>query len=401
LRGIDLKESITESTGKGGADCVPEGFLSRIKSLHPRNIIWASLLASEILTICLGLVLSIIFYQTVERDLLLTGVLNGLLVSVIISFVFVQYLLKKQKKSEEALHSSARFLGTIFDSIRDPFSIVDRDFRIVRVNEAYSALRNIASKESLYGQKCYNVLAQSSTVCPDCIIEKTFLTANPCAKEKARELPDGSLIWVEIFTYPIFDREGKVSHVIEYVRDITGRKKSEEDKKKLIDKLERLSRTDSLTGLLNKRALLDRLEYEAERARRYRTPLALLICDLDHFKEINDTYGHSTGDKVLQVFADILTSSVRRPDIVGRFGGDEFMVIFPQTQARGAEDFAERLRANVESMGFADSFPFRLTVSIGITRFEGPGDNYQTLIKRADSALYASKREGRNCVRVA
>jgi len=380
---------------------MPESYFDRLKSLHPRNLIWISLLVSEVVTVGLSMALSVIFYQSAYYDLLLAGVLNGLVVSAIVSFLFVQFLLKRQKKSEEALRNSARFLGTIFDSIRDPFSIVDSEFRIVRVNEAFAALRRIDSKESVYGEKCYAALADSRTVCADCIIEKTFATAHPCAKEKSRELPDGSEAWMEIYTYPIFDEEGAVSHVIEYVRDVTDRKKTEEEKKKLIEKLERLSRTDSLTGLLNKRALLDRLEYEVERARRYKSELALLICDLDHFKDINDTYGHSAGDKVLQIFADILTSSVRRPDIVGRFGGDEFLLIFPQAPAKGAEGFAERLRRNVEWMRFMDELPFRVTISIGIAGFEGGEDDFQSLLKRADSALYASKRSGRNRVQMA
>jgi len=379
----------------------PEGYFNRLKSLHPRNLIWISLLAAEIITVGLSMALSIILFDSAYYDLLLAGVLNGLIVSAMVSFVFVQFLLKRQKRSEEALRNSARFLSTIFDSIRDPFSIVDREFKIVRVNEAYAALRNIRSKESLHGEKCYTALAGARTVCPDCIIEKTFATAHPCAKEKPRELPDGSEAWMEIYTYPIFDDNGAVSHVIEYVRDVTDRKKTEEEKKKLIEKLERLSRTDSLTGLLNKRALLDRLEYEVERSKRYNSDLALIICDLDHFKEINDTYGHSAGDKVLQIFADILLSSVRKPDIVGRFGGDEFMLIFPQTPAKGAHGFAERLRRNIEEMSFADELPFRLTISIGIAGYEGPADDFQSLMKRADTALYASKRSGRNRVQMA
>ncbi len=204
-----------------------------------------------------------------------------------------------RKRGEARLQRSERFLNTIFDSIRDPFCIFDRDFQIIRVNDAYAQMKNLPLKE-LLGKKCYEVLHNGTTVCDNCVVQKSLQSADPCAKDKLVTLPNGDEVWFEIYTYPILDEDGKVSHVIEYTRDITDRKKSEADRRRMIEKLEYLSRTDALTGLMNRRALTDSLLYELDRSRRYDSDLSLILCDIDDFKEINDTYGHDAGDRALQ-----------------------------------------------------------------------------------------------------
>lgn len=304
------------------------------------------------------------------------------------------------KKAEESLHSSLRFLSTMFDSIKDPFSIIDRNYRIVRVNEAYAQLKNLKVEE-LTGRICHEVLQNKGAVCDGCIVKKTFDSADPCAKEKKFSLPDGTEAWVDIYTYPVVNDEGDVSHVIEYTRDITDRKRTEQERDRLIEKLEYLSSTDALSGLSNRRALIDRLNYEADRACRYDSELALLLCDIDRFKEINDTYGHENGDRVIQAVADVLAGALRKADIVGRFGGDEFMLILPETSLQGAEDFAERLRSKVEHLRVpGESGPdLSVSMSIGVTFFPLQTiPNVAAVIKCADTALYASKRTGRNKV---
>lgn len=369
-------------------------------SLAPHYIVLLSVIFSALLVIGLTYFLFYPIQGWHNSRLLLLSLLDAIVISGVLSFFFAFILLRRYRENEAALKSSETFLNIIFQSIRDPFSIVDSTFRIVKVNEAYAHLKNIPMEEMLSGKKCHQVLADSDMICEDCIIQKTFQTKHPCAKEKYASLPDGSGVWMEIYTYPIFNEKREVSHVIEYIRDITVRKKSDDEKKDLIKKLERLSRSDSLTGLLNKRALLDRLEYEVERARRYKADLSIIICDLDHFKEINDTHGHSAGDRVLQLFAEMLNSSVRKADILGRLGGDEFLLIFPQTHTSGAKDFAERLRKTVEKTSFGKDLP-ALTISLGLAGYAGPGDDHQDLLKRADMALYASKRAGRNRLNVA
>ena len=316
-------------------------------------------------------------------------------------FVGISRDITAMKKSEESIQRSERFLSTIFDSIKDPFSIIDRDFRIVRVNEAYAHMRN-RKASALAGSRCFEALQGRTCVCEDCIVKTTFDSADPCAKDKLLVLPDGAEIWVEIYTYPILNGEGDVTHVIEYTRDITGRKKFEEERKQLIERLQYLSNTDVLTGLLNRRALMDRLNYEADRANRYSADLSLILCDIDYFKEINDNYGHAGGDRVLQAVSEILKNSLRKTDIVGRYGGDEFMLILPETSLKGAEEFGERIRAAVHETAIevAGETSVKLSLSLGVTSFgvDTKDMNINALIKCADTALYASKKTGKNKV---
>ncbi|MCK9418958.1 MAG: diguanylate cyclase [Nitrospirae bacterium] len=304
-----------------------------------------------------------------------------------------------RKRSEERLRRSEQFLNTIFDSIRDPFSIVDRNFQIIRVNDAYARMRN---KEAggLVGRKCHEVLQNRASVCEGCVVHATFNSADPCVKEKFITLHDGSGIWVEISTYPILDEDGSVSHAIEYTRDITDRKRSEEEKRLLIEKLEYLSSTDGLTGLMNRRALTDSLLYEIDRAKRYNSELSLILCDIDNFKEINDACGHDAGDQALQTIAAALRTILRKADIAGRYGGDEFMLILPETSVKGAEKIAEKILSVVRNteMSFMEDKSIRLSLSIGLSSLEVDSDTTDSFIKRTDDAMYASKEGGRDRV---
>jgi diguanylate cyclase (GGDEF)-like protein/PAS domain S-box-containing protein len=301
----------------------------------------------------------------------------------------------------EEMEKSERFLSSIFDSIYDPFCILDRDFVIVKANEAYARLKG-TSLARIIGTRCYEELEGRGEVCDACVVERTFRSLKPNAKEKGITGPEGQDVWVEIFTYPIMDEAGGVSHVVVYDRDITDRKKAEEERQKLIRELEYLSRVDMLTGLMNRRALMEFLEQEAERAKRYKGELSLILCDVDYFKEINDTYGHSVGDRVLGLLGGLLREMVRKADMAGRYGGDEFLLVMPETDIGGARDFAERLRRQVEkaSLQRASGEVIRFSLSFGIAGFQRGTDNTDTVISRADDALYKAKKEGKNRVEV-
>jgi two-component system, cell cycle response regulator len=162
--------------------------------------------------------------------------------------------------------------------------------------------------------------------------------------------------------------------------------------------LEALSATDDLTGLLNHRALQQRLRDEFARAQRYNEPLAVLMIDIDQFKEINDHHGHLFGDHVLTEVAGILRESVREVDVCARYGGDEFMVLLPQTHFSGSLTVADRIWRTVSTREFKDGkSSAHATVSVGISFF--PNKNVATveqLADLADQALYQAKREGRN-----
>ena len=156
--------------------------------------------------------------------------------------------------------------------------------------------------------------------------------------------------------------------------------------------------TDELTKLPNRRALAQRLLQEMQRARRHHAGLAFLMIDLDHFKQVNDTYGHLNGDAVLAELASILSTGLRESDVCARYGGEEFALILPETDLAGARTLAERLRAKVASATFPGGL--KLTISIGVAATDEPAV-FTQLIDRADQALYAAKQGGRNQVRVA
>lgn len=165
-------------------------------------------------------------------------------------------------------------------------------------------------------------------------------------------------------------------------------------------RLESLAVTDQLTGLPNRRALDFFLDAELRRARRSRHPLSIVMVDVDHFKRINDTYGHTAGDAALRQIARQIALGMRRPfDFAGRFGGEEFLAVLPETDAKGARLIAERIRVGIEraTIGLPSGESTRLTVSAGIAQMQ-PSDDADELVARADEALYAAKRAGRNQV---
>jgi len=166
------------------------------------------------------------------------------------------------------------------------------------------------------------------------------------------------------------------------------------------ERLQDLSMTDPLMGIYNRLFFQKRMIYEYQRAERYRTPLSLLMLDLDHFKSVNDTHGHPFGDYVLKKTGEIITASVRQVDIVARFGGEELIVACPETNVSNAKIVGERIRAKMDEAEFKQGEVFHhVTVSIGVAVC--PDDrikNMDDFIQKADEALYAAKQGGRNKV---
>jgi diguanylate cyclase (GGDEF)-like protein len=174
---------------------------------------------------------------------------------------------------------------------------------------------------------------------------------------------------------------------------------ADEDEKVAIDELYELGVHDSLTGIYNKRYFIERLKEEIDHSKRFEIPLSLVMIDIDHFKKINDTYGHLTGDHVLIKMAELMKCICRNTDILARYGGEEFSVILRNTGEKGASVYAERIRKKIAKNIFtSEEKSIKITVSIGIasnqglSRFKG----YKQFIKAADQCLYQSKQKGRN-----
>ena len=165
------------------------------------------------------------------------------------------------------------------------------------------------------------------------------------------------------------------------------------------DELERLANFDSLTGLHNRRAILHRLDEHIKQVRRYEGELSLIMLDIDYFKKVNDQYGHLIGDEVLENVAVLMQQNVRNTDSVGRYGGEEFIIVLSETDLSSALIVAERLRNAIEAAEMRDfeGNTFGITVSQGVSSYK-PGEDKQSLISRADDALYRAKQNGRNRV---
>ncbi len=172
---------------------------------------------------------------------------------------------------------------------------------------------------------------------------------------------------------------------------------------KALDKIKQLVITDDLTGLYNSRYFFEQIEYEMERSKRYQSPLSLVFLDLDYFKNVNDTYGHLTGSRLLAEVGAVVSASIRKTDKAARYGGDEFVIILPQTDRPGALNFALKLHKDLNEKAFYSDNGDRLNVSgsFGVASFPDDALNSNELISLADEAMYLVKGTGRNGVRAA
>ena len=171
---------------------------------------------------------------------------------------------------------------------------------------------------------------------------------------------------------------------------------------RLLGEVQRLAITDELTGLHNRRHLYELSEHELRRARRRQEPVSAIMLDIDRFKSINDTYGHALGDSVLRALADCCRRNVRDHDILGRYGGEEFVIVLPATDLPAARNVAERVRRCIAGEAIpTEQGDLRITISAGVATYDGGDPDVAALIERADAAMYAAKRAGRNRVELA
>jgi two-component system cell cycle response regulator len=205
---------------------------------------------------------------------------------------------------------------------------------------------------------------------------------------------DGSLYYQELNIAPVKNGNGEITHFIGIQENITERKEMEAQ-------LQKLACIDPLTGLLNRRVFLEKLELEIEKTTRLEHySVVLLMLDLDFFKRINDTYGHATGDAVLTGFADVVRHNSRTIDIPARLGGEEFAILLTGADKSEALIMAERLREQVAAMVINhQTGPVQITVSIGAAEISPDDGNGEAVMHRADAALYQAKGNGRNQVR--
>ena len=226
-------------------------------------------------------------------------------------------------------------------------------------------------------------------VIPTLMVENASLS-----REFSLDLPgDGTRHFHAIFS-PLLSGAGWPTGFLCVARDITDRKKMEQE-------LERLATTDTLTGVANRRRFLEQAEMELHRFHRFNIPVALLMLDIDHFKRVNDSYGHAAGDTVLCHLSRLAEARLRSSDLFGRLGGEEFAILLPGTDLAGAADFAEQFRQCVaETPVPTDAGTISFSLSIGIGIYQAGDLGTETVFARADEALYRAKNAGRNRVEI-
>lgn len=261
---------------------------------------------------------------------------------------------------------------------------------------------------------------EKAGVWTDCVYQRKPVIHNEYATLPHRKgLPDGHAELVRELVVPILRNDRVVailgvgnkptnyneqdtelvSYIADLVWSIVEQKKADEQIRELNAKLEHLAMTDELTGLMNRRSFLIQCEKEISRSQRHKTPLSLLLLDIDRFKTINDKYGHDIGDFVLQRFSHILVENLREIDMVARMGGEEFSVLLPNTVAKDAVKLAERIRLAVEQESYQIQNQITsMTISIGVASYDKNTSDLETIIKYADRSMYQAKKQGRNRV---
>lgn len=300
---------------------------------------------------------------------------------------------KRQRLAEAALLKSENRFRNALEHAAIGMALVSPDGKFVQVNHAFCDLVGYEQEELL------NLNLEAITHPEDIAKDRAHIKEMEANKIRSYEIEkrylrkDGRIVWVQNTVSVSRDATDGQRQIIQQVQDIT-------ERKELARQLEHEARTDFLTGLSNRRHFLELAAQELVRVRRYRSPLTLAMLDLDHFKTINDTYGHEIGDKVLIELAELCRRTLREADVMGRIGGEEFAILLPQTTGEQAYEIAERLRAAIAAteIPIERGLPVRFTVSLGITSFVGSDTNIDMLLSRADKALYAAKREGRNRV---
>ncbi|MFA5356022.1 MAG: diguanylate cyclase [Candidatus Omnitrophota bacterium] len=295
----------------------------------------------------------------------------------------------------------------VFNSLPDRAFIVDpKDYTIVDVNNAYLKKEGL-KREDVIGRKCYEVTHKNSSPCRGalerCPLRDTVKTKKSSVSEHLHYDKNNNPYYVDIITSVIKDRSKNKDLILHICRpgQLLKDKKNEVAKKsrRYIRQLKNLAIKDPLTGVYNYRYLMDRLPAEVYRSRRYKDPLSLALLDIDYFKSINDVYGHRTGDKALEEFAQFIKSSLRQSDIMARYGGEEFVVLMPHTDKLGAQYLANRLINKLRKHIFnIEKSEIKLKISIGVATLslDEYCDTSDKLLSAADKAMQRAKESGSN-----
>lgn len=308
----------------------------------------------------------------------------------------------QRQRVERALHRSQQHYLAILQDQTDMICRYTPYGQITFANEAYLRFFGLSgdlSKLQVWEQMPSEEAARELRAKIEAItLDRPFSSSrnqNPRA--------DGVLRWVEWTDRGIFDENGVLVEVQAAGRDVDNEMQLREELERSLRASEAQAMTDELTGLLNRRAITERAELEWKRAQQDHTPLSLVLLDVDHLKEINDTHGHLAGDEALRTLGNLLKTSMRRNDWAGRWGGDEFLLLLPGADKNTARQVAERLRERINRshVRLENGIQEALRVSLGVVSNQGGIHSLDGLFAEADRALYGAKQAGRNQVIVA
>ncbi len=291
---------------------------------------------------------------------------------------------------------------SILDHTFDGVNYVDGKRRVLYWNKGAEEMTGYRAEEVL-GQACYrdsglcHINDRGERLCGRlCPLLDAISTKRESINRVYLRHKDGRRIPVDAVSSPVYDEDGEAIGVVQVFRDATVYEAAE----RKAQVIARLATTDALTGLLNRRTIDIELEIEFKRAVRLRQPMAVIFCDIDRFKSINDSHGHAVGDEVLKGMAKLLLGGIREYDRAGRYGGEEFLLLLPETKVEIAVEIAERLRKAAEVWRLIHQekrWDFQVTMSFGVSELRADA-SWEHLVERSDRAMYKAKRSGRNAV---
>ena len=294
----------------------------------------------------------------------------------------------QRKRAEEALRESEQRLRTIIETEPECIMVVDSGGLIMEMNATGLAMLEADSIEEV---QQHNLIDFILAKYHDSFIatHKRVMNGESCIFEFEIKGIKGSQHWLETHAAPLSDADGKITMLLGITRDITARKEAEK-------RIQYLAHFDALTGLPNRVQLNNHAKYVISLAQRNHEPVTLMFLDLDHFKDINDTLGHSVGDALLVELTKRLRLVLREEDMVSRLGGDEFIFLLYGVDANEAPHVAQKLLDVIAEPCQIEQYDLNVTGSIGIALYPGDGADLEALSKSADSAMYRAKHEGRH-----
>lgn len=339
--------------------------------------------------------------QNISIDLITKdGILShGLFSSALITVDNKKYVLcvikniTELKKMEIKLRTSEEVHRLLADNASDVIWTMDLTGKFTYISPSVEKLRGFTAEEVM-AQSPEELLCLSSRRHLEKGLEDAIyhvqnnLPFKIFRGDVEQPCKDGSTVWTDLTVSGIYDKENHFLGMLGVTRDITDRVAMENE-------IRRLTEIDRLTQLYNRMKLDTVLKFEIERSNRSKSVFSIILFDIDNFKMVNDTFGHNVGDDVLKDFSEIIKKTIRKIDTAGRWGGEEFMVILPESDALGAFTLAEKLRVRISEHHFQRVG--HLTASFGIAEFDGIKDETE-LVSKADAAMYEAKKTGKNRV---